>query len=284
MAVAELRPSKPAGWRARLSLRLAVRPGGETVVAARSHEGPLVVQRAFHPERDGTAHVYLLHPPGGLVGGDELFTDLELSPGARALVTTPAATKLYRTLGAPAVLRQSLSVKAGAVLEWLPQEAILFGGTRAESETRIDLEPSALYLGWDIVCLGRPASGDDFASGRLDQRTHLYRGGRPLLVDRVTLDAREAARSGAWGWAGRRVYGCFVASDGSDELVRELREAVRPSQEGDLFAVTRVGGVTVCRFLGSSAEDARALLARAWAVAHRHLLSKPACPPRIWAT
>jgi len=283
MVVADLRPVALPAWRARLSLDLA-EARGRTVIGTRAHEGPLLVQRAFYPEGDGTAHLYVLHPPGGVAGGDELEITLGLGPSARALITTPAATKIYRTRGAEARLRQTLTVGRDAVLEWFPQETIAFGGARAESITRVALERGARYIGWDIVCLGRPASGDDFESGRLGQRTEIWRGAKPLVVDRVAVEAGDAGRRGAWGWAGRTVYGCLLATDGSDALVGALREGVTPARAGDMFAVTRVGTVVVCRFLGSSAEQARRLFTEAWSLARRHLLSKPACPPRIWAT
>lgn len=283
MVVADLRPVALPVWQARLSLHLA-EARGRTVIRTRAHEGPLLVQRAFYPEADGTAHLYVLHPPGGVAGGDELDIAVALGPSARALVTTPAATKIYRTRAAEARLRQTLTVGRDAVLEWLPQETIAFGGARAESVTRVTLEAGARYVGWDIVCLGRPASGDDFASGRLGQRTELWREKKPLVIDRVSIEAGDAGRRGAWGWAGRTVYGCLLATDGSDELVTDIRQAVTPSREGDLFAVTRVGTVVVCRFLGSSSEQARRMFTEAWGLVRRHLLSKPACPPRIWAT
>src|SRR5689334_8281039 len=101
MALVGLAPLEAPGCRGRLDVRFEPR-AGRTVVASRRHEGPLLVQRAFHPEADGTCHLYLIHPPGGVVGGDELEVSLEVAPGAAALVSTPAATKLYRSSGATA--------------------------------------------------------------------------------------------------------------------------------------------------------------------------------------
>ena len=121
-----------------------------------SHRGPLVVQRPFLPEGPGVCHVYVLHPPGGLVGGDELTIDVEVDAGAHALVTTPAASKVYRTTGAVARQVQRLRVAGGATLEWLPQEAILYDGARAALETRVELATGARFIGIDAVCFGLP--------------------------------------------------------------------------------------------------------------------------------
>jgi urease accessory protein len=279
----ELRAPASESWRGRLSLRLE-RRGERTLVTHREHVGPLVVQRPFHPERDGTCHVYVLHPPGGVVGGDVLELDIEVSPRASALLTTPAATKLYRTAGKTARLRQRLSVRAGAALEWLPQETIAFGGTYAKSATEVVLEPGGAFMGWEITCLGRPASGDAFESGTLEQSFTLVQAGRPVLVDRLCTEGGGSLARGVWGWGGRTVYGCFIAANAPPELARRVREEVRAAAAEELFAVTHVGGACVCRYLGTSAERARACLGRAWHHAREVLFGKAACPPRIWAT
>lgn len=285
MSVVELRqsPRETRGWRARLELTLAP-IAGRTALARRSHVGPLLVQRPFHPEADGTAHVYVLHPPGGIAGGDELELELDVRSGASALLTTPAATKLYRTAGERARVSQALLVRSGGTLEWLPQETIAFRGADASLATRVLLEPGARYAGWDIVCLGRPASGDAFEHGFLEQRTDLYRDGRPVVLERVALPATSALRAGAWGLGGRSVYGCLLATGATDALVTDIREHVRPDAQGELFAVTTLEDVVVCRVLGRSAARARACLALAWERWRRHTLQKDASAPRIWRT
>ena len=272
-----------SSWLAELDLTFA-RRGEKTILERRRHHGPLLVQRPFHPEADGTCHVYVLHPPGGVAGGDELLLRATVSPEASALLTTPAATKLYRTMGPSAELRQALTVRAGASLEWLPQETIAFGGSNVTSTTVVELEAGARYMGWECVCLGRPASGDGFEVGRFRQCTEIRRDGRLVLVDRVIAGPAGDARTAAWGWAGRSVYATLVATIESSSLVETLRSSVVPERSGDLFAVTTLPGLTVCRWLGSSAEQARRALSHAWRVIRPALLEKPACPPRIWTT
>jgi urease accessory protein len=279
-AVSDLGPST---WRAELELAFA-RRADRTVIARRRHDGPLLVQRAFHPEPDGTCHVYVLHPPGGVAGGDELVLDAEALPNASVLLTTPAASKLYRSKGLRSSLRQTFRVRAGACLEWLPQETIAFGGSLVSSATVVHLEPKAQYLGWEITCLGRPASGDTYASGSYRQCTEIWRDDRLVLVDRTHAEAVSEARSARWGWSGRSVYATLFATASSPALVRALRDGVTPEHDGELFAVTAVSGITVCRFLGASSERARRALTAAWRLIRADGLQKPVCPPRIWTT
>jgi len=127
--------AEPGGWQASLELAFAADTSGATRLDRRAHRGPFLVQRPFFPEGREVCHVYLLHPPGGLVGGDELRLDLRVGEGARALVTTPAAGKAYRTLGPVSRQTQALSVADGAALEWLPQETIVYDGAAVNSSS-----------------------------------------------------------------------------------------------------------------------------------------------------
>ena len=283
MAIAALSDLGAPTWPAELELGFA-RHRERTVIARRRHRGPLLVQRPFHPESDGTCHAYVLHPPGGVVGGDTLTISIDVLPGASALLTTPAAAKLYRSNGLPAALEHMFTVDDEGSLEWMPQETIAFGGSRGASKTIVRLAPRARYLGWEITCLGRPASGDDFSAGSYRQCTEIWRDGRLLIVDRTQAEADGAARRQAWGWAGRSVYATLLATTASDALLAALRASVVPEREGDLFAVTAVPGLTVCRFIGTSAERARRALVSAWHLIRPELFGKPACPPRIWTT
>lgn len=283
MAIAALSDLGASTWPAELELGFA-RHRDRTVIARRRHRGPLLVQRPFHPESDGTCHAYVLHPPGGVVGGDTLSISIDVLPGASALLTTPAAGKLYRTSGPSARLEQTFRVDDGGSLEWMPQETIAFGGSCATSKTVVRLAPRARYLGWEITCLGRPASGDDFSIGSYRQCTEIWREDRLLVVDRTHAEADGPARREAWGWAGRSVYATLVATVASDALLATLRATVATERDGERFAVTTLAGITVCRFIGTSAERARRALISAWTVIRPELLGKSACPPRIWTT
>jgi len=283
LAVESGRGAQQAGWAAELELSFA-RVQGRTALVRNWHRGPLAVQRAFYPEADGLAHVYLLHPPGGIVSGDQLSVQVDVARGARALLTTPAATKFYRSDGRVAEQKQLLRVRAGASLEWLPQETILFGSAQARTHTRVELEPSAIFCGWDLVCLGRAASGDAFSSGRLQQSFEIWQGERPLWIERSDFDATAPVMRAPWGLAGQRVFGTFVCTVESAAGVAAARAAVDSLERSELFAVSQLRGGIVCRYLGGSTERARQVFAQAWAALRPIVLGREASPPRIWLT
>jgi urease accessory protein len=267
------------GWQARLGVRFGVHDG-RTVVREREHRGPLQVQRAFYPEGPELCHLYLLHPPGGLVAGDRLDVRIDVDPDARALVTTPAATKVYRGDQRPPVsVRQHLNVGAGASLEWFPQETIVFQGGRVELQTRVDLADRAAFLGWELVCLGRPAAGEGFADGGCRQRFELWREGRPLCLERARLDGGGPALQARWGLAGAPVTATLLATP----VVGPL-DAIRALPAEDLTSATLLGDVLVCRYLGPSAERARRHFTRVWELVRPPLLGRPSHSPRIWST
>jgi urease accessory protein len=247
----------------------------------------LVVQRPFFPEGRGVCHAYILHPPGGIVPGDTLVLDLALEAGAQALITAPAATKVYRSDGRTSRQVQTLRASAGSTVEWLPQETILFEGARAHLSTRVDLSGSAAFIGWDILCLGRPACGERFgASSSCRQRFELWRDEQPLVLERTRYDGDT--QDAAWGLRGASVTGTLLAAGPTltDEAKSALLQALRalPVHTGGLSSVSEVNGVLVLRYLGNGVEHARILFEKAWHILRPGILGRRACPPRIWST
>lgn len=272
-------------WAASLELGFAARRDVTRMVTAR-HQGPLRVQRPFHPEgREGTCHVYLLHPPGGLVSGDALAISARVEAGAQALLTTPAASKLYRADSHGVAWRQHvrLNVADGGVLEWLPQETIAFDGSRGEQVTTIALEGDARCLGWEMLALGRPASQLPYASGRIEQRFRLMRDGTPLWLERQPLDPAHPRFLGRWGQGGSSVQATLWAVGLIDETeaIEALREALSASP---CWAVTIRHGVMLLRYLGQERNEAWQLCEAAWKVLRPRLIGREACVPRIWRT
>lgn len=267
-------------WHARLELAFQA-AGARTVLARRRHVGPLVVQRPFYPE-GGTCHVYLVHPPGGIVGGDSLELASEVAPGAHALLTTPAATRFYRAGPHPrARLVQELEVRDGA-LEWLPQETIVFDGARARTVTRVQLDGSApRFIGWEIACLGRPENGERLQDGELQQDFLLYRDGMPLLLDRLRLVGGSPALDAPWGLGGAQAMGTLLMYPARQVDLAPLRAL---ASDGVRHAISVVDEVLVCRALGAQAEALKQLFTAMWLRLRPGLLGREAVPPRIWAT
>ena len=267
------------GWQAQLALRFGLHDG-RTVVRERRHRGPLQVQRAFYPEGPELCHAYLLHPPGGLVAGDTLVVAIEVEPAARALLTTPAASKVYRGDERPAAaMRQRLTVGAGASLEWFPQETIVFDGGRVALETRVELGETSAFLGWEILCLG-------FTRGICQQRLELWRGERPLCLERARFEGGARVLEARWGLHGAPVTATMLATPApADAALAELRaELAAATHAGELTSATRVDDVLVCRYLGASGERARQHFTHVWRRVRPAALGRPAHCPRIWST
>ena len=268
------------GWTGRLGLEYTQKKG-RTILTGNSHSGPLMVQKPLYPE-DDVCHTCILHPPGGVVGGDRLEIDVKVDRGASALITTPGATKFYRSSGKTAVQDQHLTVAAQGVLEWFPQENILFPGAKACIRTRIELAPTARFIGWEILCLGLPTNNELFSTGRADTTLALNRGTRPVFYDRLRVQNEEDL-TGAAGLRGFPVSATFVATTDNKEAVESLR-SLGCREEKALFGVTLMDGLLVGRYLGFSTFAARALFIAIWQQLRPHIGKRAACPPRIWAT
>ena len=178
--------------------------------------------------------------------------------------------------------RQPLRVAEAAVLEWLPQENILFEGAQVELFTRVELAERAAFIGWEITCLGRRGAGEGFQQGGLRQRLEVWRAGTPLFVERGRYDAGAAVMTSPWGLAGRAVCGTLLCVHHDPDLVERMREAIGV-REG-LFGVTQLEGVIVCRYLGDHADEPRQCFERAWTLLRPAVLQRAACAPRVWAT
>lgn len=271
------------GWHA--ALRLGFRKSPQrTVLAERSHKGPITVQRPFYPEGD-LCHVYLLHPPGGVAGGDRIDIRAEVAPGASALATTPGATKFYHSIGPGAVQHQHLSVADGS-LEWLPQENILFPGAKAELTTEVELTGDATFIGWEINCLGRPAIGERFDNGSALFRFSLMRDGLPLLHERLAIESVKELDAAA-GLRGQPVIASLYAttrdSAREESLIEQVRDLI-PEHNRRQLGITRVDGLLIARYLGDSTETARGLFTKIWQALRPAILHRSPSVPRIWNT
>jgi len=263
-----------ASWKADLALRFEAR-GSRTVLAERRSDGPLVVQKSLHPEGEGVCHAIVVHPPGGIAGGDELTLDARAAPGAHALLTTPGAGKWYRSSGA--VASQGLAFHAAGTLEWLPRETIVFNGAIARLATEVQLGPAGSYLGWEVACLGRAGCGERFERGSVRLSSRIVREGRLLWSERGRIEGGGTLARSAAGLSGHSVFGTFVAT--IDAPKRSLVDACR-----EHAAVTHLPGLLVARYLGDASEEAFERFTRLWMLLRPAVTSREAVLPRIWST
>jgi urease accessory protein len=270
------------GWRAALDLGYR-RVGERTVLASRAHHGPLVVQKPLYPEGDAVCQSVVIHPPGGIVGGDRLALTVDAGAGAYVQLTTPGAAKCYRSAGPFAQQRIALRAATGATIEWLPQETIVFDGAKVDLEIAVDLSGEACFMGWDVVCLGRTAAGERFDRGTLRQRLTLARDGQSIFTERAVLHGGAPLLLSPVGLHGNPVFGTFLAAAPaiSDTMLDSCRRVTTMTGEG---TVTRLPDVLVGRYRGASAAAARHYFIELWRRLRPALSLRQAVTPRIWTT
>ncbi len=265
------------GWEAELHLGF-VRRKAKTFLEQRKHRGPLTVQRPFYPE-GGLCHVYLLHPPGGIVAGDRLLIDVHAACNAEALVTTPAAGKFYRSTGELATQTVSLKVDKGAVLEWLPQETIIYQGARLQSKVNIELAGDVRFIAWEILALGRPASGEGFECGEALLNWRIFRNGKPLFLEKIRLDAE--AYTANWGLNNHSTCGTLFACSATKEHLTSIRNLI---DEKKGLGVTLIDDLLICRASDDKTEPVRKFFENVRDVIRNDIVQRQSFAPRIWAT
>ena len=270
-------------WKAKLQLKF-IEENNKTILSHRSHQGPLQVQKLFYPESNGACHVYILHPPGGVVGGDSFDVKIQIEPNAKVLVTTPAAGKFYRSSGDEASQVQSITVADHGVLEWFPSENIFFRGAKAKLKIRVDLSEKSHFIGWDILCLGRPSIGEIFSQGQLSQKLEIFLNGCPIRLERLMIRENDAILDAKWGLGGKPVVGSFFCFSLRKDLVDLLRQNITLSENGDLLSITYVEGIILCRYLGNSVEHVKRNFIKFWQLLRLSLRDHEAVIPRIWNT
>lgn len=274
-------------WHAKLDLDY--RMEATRCVARHAHTGPLRILQSLYPEGDSICHNVLVHPPGGLVGGDTLDITVRVAPGAHALVTTPGATRFYRSDGEHALQRTAITLDAGARMEWLPMEAICYSGCLAANHLTLNLAPSAELLGWDITALGLPAADKPFNAGHFCQ--HIEVPG--VWLERAQIRALDALlMNSPLGLAGHRCMGTLFFVAGSKLERKRRQEALDKAREvmathplcSTAGATSPDGQVVVVRVLAPVVEPAMALLKQVWLAWRSHFWEQTASSPRIWST
>jgi urease accessory protein len=269
-------------WRASLSLAFLDKDG-RTVLARQRHKGPLVVQKPLYPEGPEVCHVVLLHPPGGIAGGDDLGIAVGVGSDAKVVLTTPAATKWYRSDGRDAWQLIQLAVGERAAIEYLPQETIVYNSALPWIDTSVTLGETAIFAGWEITCLGRRASGEAFGDGHLRQHFAVRRHQRLIWHERLSFTAGDPVMRSPVGLGGCHVFGTMVVAAGAvpPDLLEQCRVLHPQAGEG---AVTALPEIVAARYRGASAEQARDYFEELRAVLRPWYAGRPAMRPRLWAT
>jgi urease accessory protein len=260
-------------------LRVELAPRrGRTVIADQYWRIPLQVLPPSYQDADDQAYVYLLNPTGGLVQGDRLCTEVAMAPGARAVLSTQSATKIYRMDEAYAEEVNHYTLEGDAVLECLPDQTIPFAGSRFHRTTRVDLDSASTLILTDLLAAGRVARGERFGFDRLFVEVEIRVDGEPRAIDRLELAPSEGDPSHLGMWNGYGYYGSLYAYSSRLEapLAADLADLIERRENVYGGAGQPSTHLAIARVLAPTAEEVRDLLFDAWDLLRRALVGKPA--------
>jgi len=268
------------GWIAELELRFS-KSKSKTFLSTRKHIGPLTIQRPFYPEGD-LCHLYLLHPPGGIVGGDQLSIEVNTDSNSSSLLTTPGATKVYRTSDHKhSTINQNFIVAEDSSFEWLPMETIVFPGANSQFSSKLLLSGNARVAAWEVYCLGRPAINESFDFGSLNFSFELWRDGMPILLDKLMIDKTEL--ESVVGLRGFPVFGTFIISKTNKKVLETVR-AMMIETDSCVTGVTQIEDIIIVRSLAKKTYLVQDLFKKIWQTVRPLVFEREASIPRIWAT
>jgi urease accessory protein len=284
---AELSASHHQNWQAKLTLTFS-HVDGRSYLSKRIHYGPLVIQKTLHPEGEAVCHGVVVHPPGGVAGGDQLTIEANLENGASVLLTTPGAGKWYKANSKVASQQLVFNLEGDANLEWFPQENILFDGSQVKFSADIHLAQNSTYAGWEILCFGRQAQKECWNNGLLHQNIVIHRNGKLLWQESANLSPHHPLMQSLMGLAGNVISASFVVVAGlvPVEVLNACR-AIQPKKTLDLqakYGVSALPEVFVARYVGQSSQSAKQYFELLWSVLRPWYLKRQVVRPRIWNT
>jgi len=272
-------------WHAALSLNY--RFEAPRTVLRHEHNGPLRIFKSLYPEGDAICHNVIIHPPGGLVGGDVLDVQVQVGSGAHGLLSTPGATRFYASDGLPTTQQVALTLEPGARLEWLPLEAIAYPGCQAHNSLSATLAEGAELMAWDVTALGLPTAGQPFDTGRFSQRLEIP----GVWMEQARIDAADTRLlESPLGLGGQRCMGTLLLASGT-AFTRERREQlldVVRAALGGMPAGVAAGAtcphpqVLAVRAVAPLVEPLMAGLQQVWATLRPAAWGLGSVAPRIW--
>jgi len=273
-------------WQAELTLRFARWEGG-TVLVERRQRGPLTVQKALYPEGPDICHAVIIHPPGGIAGGDRLSIGIEVEKNSCAVITTPTATKWYKAAGRSSRQEIIIRLGEGSALDWLPQENLYFNAARARSVFKLEVAPTASAIGWEMALLGRQAAGEKWDAGSIHSSTEIFRpDGAPLWIEQLFLEGTDPLLESPQGMAGYKALGTLwaIGPGCTSVLSTELNSGLPFEPALRAGATALPNGVLLLRCLAAEIEPLRQLMIDCWMRLRPLLLGFASRRLRLWAT
>ncbi|MEA5570189.1 urease accessory protein UreD [Calothrix sp. UHCC 0171] len=267
-------------WHGKLNLIYGYRQN-KTQLIYSHHQAPLNIQRPFYPEGKSICHSVILHTAGGIVGGDKLSSSFCLQEDSQALITTAAASKIYRSNGLQAQQNIQIKVCSGGCLEYLPQETIVFDGAIYRQDTEIELAKSSTFIGWEITRFGRSARGEKFLQGDWRSHTTISQEGKPLWIDRQWIPGNEEVFHSPHGLAGNAIAATlvYIGNPVSPDIITQARCLWTGVGE---TGVTRLEHGFLCRYRGNSTTEVRHWFISVWHLVRQSFLGRSDCIPRVW--
>lgn len=278
------------GWAASLRLDVAW-DGQSTRPTHREHTGPLRLQKLLYPEGPKRCHAIVLHPPGGVVGGDTLAIEINAAQQSHILLTSPGAAKWYRSPDQPSLQSIHLRIARQACLEWLPQEAIIFDQANTRWDTQVDCaDETSSVIACEVIMLGRATRGERFTKGQLGNRFCIKRGGKVLYQEQWLLRGGDERLNNMQGLSGHSCFGQMWAVAPILQLQQaraRLQETILQPQLGvapQIGASLLPQGVLIVRAIGLGPEFVRNQLDACWRSIRQIIVGSDAIAPRIWST
>jgi urease accessory protein len=276
--------SQSKHWTGKLDLNYS-HQDGTTKLSQALAQAPLKIQRAFYPEGPELCHSVILHTAGGIVGGDRLVQNIELEAHSQVLLTTAAASKVYRSEGERS--EQVITIKLGenAYLEWFPQETVIFNQAIYQQDLRVELAKNAVFCGWEITRLGRTARGEQFLTGDWRSRIEIWQAGRPLWIDRQGLQGSLAMINSPNGLNQKAIVATFIwlGNQVETEILTEARELAKSwVKEGEIGITQTQNDGLLCRYRGNSTIEVKQYFEAIWGLLRQFYRDRPAIRPRVW--
>ncbi|GKS69281.1 urease accessory protein [Nitrosomonas sp. PY1] len=271
---------------AKLSLKFS-EIDGTTRLVEKDRFGPLLVQKPLYPEGNEICHVVVIHPPGGVVSGDELELSAKIGPSAKAQITTPGAAKWYKSNGRTARQAIKIDVDTGGMLEWLPQETIFFNNTSVAIDHQVSLQDDSIYLGCEILCFGRTASGEIFNNGKIKQRTSIKRNGKTIWLEQISLNGEDSAQNRSLALGKHTVCATLLLSGKlipAAVIDQARQECISIINNRGQVGISQLKSVLVVRYLGPSSEVARQVMLCCWNLFRQEFFGRIGITPRMWNT
>ena len=276
--------SASKSWTGKLDLTYS-HQDGTTKLSNALAQAPLKIQRAFYPEGSELCHSVILHTAGGIVGGDRLLQTIELEADSQVLLTTAAASKVYRSEGERSQQIITLTLGENSYLEWFPQETVIFNEAIYQQDLRVELGENAVFCGWEITRLGRTARGEQFLAGDWRSRIEIWQAGRPLWIDRQGLQGGLEIINSPNGLNQKAIVATFIClgQKVETEILTEARELGKSwVKEGEIGLTQTQNDGLLCRYRGSSTTEVKQYFEAIWGLLRQNYRDRPVVRPRVW--